>query len=1077
MAATYTDNGTNTPNGSHKEFTYTFPVIESTDVKVALNGITQATTKYTVSTSPAKIEFNNTSVDSTVQEATGAPKNGVTVRVYRETAVGKASGDEDPKAVFAAGSSVRAADLNSNFEQLLFASHEKQNQLILAEDIDTGAVTSAKILDNTIVNADVNTSAAIAGTKVSPDFGSQAVVTTGTLASGATTVTGNITVSGTVDGRDVAADGTKLDGIESGATADQSNAEIRAAVEAATDSNVFTDADHSKLNGIETSATADQTAAEIRTLVESASDSNVFTDADHTKLGNAVTLADTQTLTNKTLTTPVINDFSGTAVVTSGTSTSDNKTYSAKRAGEIFYGKDTAEEIQSGETWSAADNKVATTAAIDARIVDLVDDVGGFVPIANETSFPTANPDVNNGAGTLVSIKALASNLVSNGSGVATITNGAGSGNNVTISGLANSTTYAATFGMIVETTTTSGNGSATPPREYTFHRQVPKATEVTTVAGNISNINSVASNSSNINSAVSNASNINSAVSNASNINSVAGNISNVNTVAGNNTNINAVAGNATNINTVAGANSNITSVAGSIANINTTASNISDVSNFADLYQIATSAPSTDGGGNSLVAGDLWFDSSSNKTLKVHNGSAFQSVSPTQSVLNDISIVSGQITYLEDLGSIADALQTGTGNNINTVATSISNVNTVAGAIANVNTVAADATDIGVVAGKATEIGRLGTADAVSDMNTLGTTAIVSDMDTLADISSNITTVAGVSSNVTTVAGIASNVTSVAGNATNINAVAADSSDIGAVAGKATEIGRLGTTAAVADLAILGTTDVVADMNTLATTAIVSDMDTLADISSNITTVAGISANVTTVAGNNTNVSTVASNNTNVTTVAGSISNVNTVGAAISNVNTAATNISSINTAASNISNVNNFTDKYQIASSNPSTDGGGNSLAAGDLYFNTSANELKVYNGSAWQGGVTATGNLAGLGSNTFTGNQTINANIVISGTVDGRDVATDGTKLDGIEASATADQTAAEIRTLVESASDSNVFTDADHSKLNGIEASATADQTASEIVALIAGQTIAPNVITTTNLTLDFGSIA
>mgnify|MGYP003320526935 CR=1 FL=1 len=76
----------------------------------------------------------------------------------------------------------------------------------------------------------------------------------------------------------------KLGTIEENATADQTNAEIRAAVEAATDSNVFTDADHSKLNAIEASATADQTAAEIRTLVESASDSNVFTDADHTKL-------------------------------------------------------------------------------------------------------------------------------------------------------------------------------------------------------------------------------------------------------------------------------------------------------------------------------------------------------------------------------------------------------------------------------------------------------------------------------------------------------------------------------------------------------------------------------------------------------------------------------------------------------------------------------------------------------------------------------------------------------------------------------------------------------------------------
>ena len=64
-----------------------------------------------------------------------------------------------------------------------------------------------------------------------------------------------------------------------------------------------------------------------------------------------------------------------------------------------------------------------------------------------------------------------------------------------------------------------------------------------------------------------------------------------------------------------------------------------------------------------------------------------------------------------------------------------------------------------------------------------------------------------------------------------------------------------------------------------------------------------------------------------------------------------------------------------------------------------------------------------------------------NITVGGTVDGRDVAADGTKLDGIEAAATADQTASEIRTLVASATDSNVFDDASHTKLNGIEASA------------------------------------
>ena len=58
--------------------------------------------------------------------------------------------------------------------------------------------------------------------------------------------------------------------------------------------------------------------------------------------------------------------------------------------------------------------------------------------------------------------------------------------------------------------------------------------------------------------------------------------------------------------------------------------------------------------------------------------------------------------------------------------------------------------------------------------------------------------------------------------------------------------------------------------------------------------------------------------------------------------------------------------------------------------------------------------------------------------------------DHSKLNAIEASATADQTASEIRTLVENASDSNVFTDADHTKLNAIEDNATADQTNSEI---------------------------
>ena len=49
---------------------------------------------------------------------------------------------------------------------------------------DTGTVTSTMIDNGTIVNADINASAAIAGTKISPDFGSQNIATTGNIVGG-----------------------------------------------------------------------------------------------------------------------------------------------------------------------------------------------------------------------------------------------------------------------------------------------------------------------------------------------------------------------------------------------------------------------------------------------------------------------------------------------------------------------------------------------------------------------------------------------------------------------------------------------------------------------------------------------------------------------------------------------------------------------------------------------------------------------------------------------------------------------------------------------------------------------------
>ena len=112
------------------------------------------------------------------------------------------------------------------------------------------------------------------------------------------TGTGNIAITGTIDGRDVSADGTKLDGIESGATADQTAAQIKTAYESNANTNNFADADVSKLSGIEPGATADQTAAQIKTAYESNADTNAFTDADHTKLDGIETAADVTDTTN-----------------------------------------------------------------------------------------------------------------------------------------------------------------------------------------------------------------------------------------------------------------------------------------------------------------------------------------------------------------------------------------------------------------------------------------------------------------------------------------------------------------------------------------------------------------------------------------------------------------------------------------------------------------------------------------------------------------------------------------------------------------------------------------------------------
>ena len=254
MATTKTTEHFYTGDGSTTDFTVSFEYLKDADVKASLDYV--STTAYTLPNA-GTLRFNT------------APASGVAIRVFRDT-------DVDAKRfILSAGSAVKAAELNENYDQLLFADQEKIDESNISDSaistakIRDGAVTAAKfaagtitttqIADGTIVDADINASAAIAGSKIAAATTSAA----GTLS---------------------AADKTKLDSVESNATADQTGAEIKTAYEAESDTNAFTDAEKTKLAGVEASATADQTGAEIKTAYEAESNTNAFTDAEKTKL-------------------------------------------------------------------------------------------------------------------------------------------------------------------------------------------------------------------------------------------------------------------------------------------------------------------------------------------------------------------------------------------------------------------------------------------------------------------------------------------------------------------------------------------------------------------------------------------------------------------------------------------------------------------------------------------------------------------------------------------------------------------------------------------------------------------------
>ncbi len=115
------------------------------------------------------------------------------------------------------------------------------------------------------------------------------------------------------------ADHSKLDGIEANATADQTNAEIRAAVEAATDSNVFTDADHTKLNAVEASADVTDTTNVVAALTAG---NGITIASDGTIAAGALALTSVNTAANQTAQLALTTE-EGDVVIRSD----ENKTY------------------------------------------------------------------------------------------------------------------------------------------------------------------------------------------------------------------------------------------------------------------------------------------------------------------------------------------------------------------------------------------------------------------------------------------------------------------------------------------------------------------------------------------------------------------------------------------------------------------------------------------------------------------------------------------------------------------------------------------------------------------------------
>lgn len=152
---------TYTGNGSTVLYSFTFPYISESDVKVTINGT--AYTNFIFST-------------ATTLQFAAAPSNGAAIRIYRET-----SGD-DLEATFYPGSAIRAQDLNKNFIQNLYVTQESGALSNTANNTANSALTAANASTAASTQATANSQTALTQS-------AQAVATANTASTNATSAT------------------------------------------------------------------------------------------------------------------------------------------------------------------------------------------------------------------------------------------------------------------------------------------------------------------------------------------------------------------------------------------------------------------------------------------------------------------------------------------------------------------------------------------------------------------------------------------------------------------------------------------------------------------------------------------------------------------------------------------------------------------------------------------------------------------------------------------------------------------------------------------------------------------------